>query len=182
LIVTIGQDGTMTEDPHVTSPIDNDDFSDDVKTVVKKLHQCEPFIVDPSGLNKGPFKQQFTFLPKEQDDEVAAAIREHFRNCWKRPATGPDVKVELKYKLDGTFAEPPRPLDPEHTAEYSLVAASVIDQLSKCPPLEFSQDKYSQVQQFTWTFSTVESNAAYILKKQTCKWASDPAKCRQIPR
>jgi hypothetical protein len=97
LSVTIGQDGMIAGDPEVASPIDDDEFRDDVKKVVKKLHQCEPLIVDPFGFNKGPFKQP----------------------------------------------------------------VSVIDQLSKCPPLEFPQDKYSQVQRFTWKFSTVESAAAY---------------------
>lgn len=161
LTVTIGQDGMITGDPEVASPIDGDEFRDDVKNVVETLHQCEPFIVDPFGINKGPFKQPFIFRPKELDAEVSATIREHFKNCYARPETGPDVKLELKYKSDGTYAEPPNPLGPERTAGYSRAAARVIDQLSKCPPLEFPQDKYSQVQRFTWTFSTVESAAAY---------------------
>jgi hypothetical protein len=162
LTVTIGRDGMMAGDPEIASPIDSDEFRDDVKTVVKKLHQCEPFIVDPFGLNKGPFKQPFNFLPRQLDEEVSASVREHFKKCYTRPETGPNVRVELKYKLDGTFADPPHPLNPESTTEYLSAAARVIDQLSKCPPLEFPQDKYSQVQGFTWTFSTVESAAAYI--------------------
>jgi hypothetical protein len=161
LSVTIGQDGMIAGDPEVASPIDDDEFRDDVKKVVKQLHQCEPLIVDPFGINKGPFKQPFNFLPRQLDGEVSATIREHFKKCYVRPETGPDVKVELKYRSDGTYAEPPNPLSPESTEAYSKAAASVIDQLSKCPPLEFPQDKYSQVQRFTWKFSTVESAAAY---------------------
>jgi hypothetical protein len=157
LTVTIGLDGMMEGDLEIASPIDSDEFKDDVKTVVKILHNCEPFIVDPSGLNKGPFRQPFNFVPRQFDEEVSATVREHFKKCYTRPETGPDVRIELKYKSDGTFAEPPRPLNPESTAAYSSVATSVIDQLSKCPPLEFIPEKYSQVQGFTWTFSTVES-------------------------
>jgi hypothetical protein len=41
--------------------------------------------------------------------------------------------------------------------EYSNAAAKLIEQLSKCPRLAFPQDKYSQVQKFARTFTTVES-------------------------
>jgi hypothetical protein len=174
LTVTIGRDGMMAGDPEIASPIDSDEFRDDVKTVVKKLHQCEPLIVDPSGLNKGPFRQPFNFLPRQLDEEVSETVREYFKKCYTRAEIGPEVRVELKYKSDGTFAESPRPLNPESTAEYSSAAARVIDQLSKCPPLEFTQDKYSQVQRFTWTFSTVESAAAHRSKTDVIKFGPKP--------
>jgi hypothetical protein len=129
---------------------------------------------DPSGLNKGPFRQPFNFLPRQLDEEVSETVREYFKKCYTRAEIGPEVRVELKYKSDGTFAESPRPLNPESTAEYSSAAARVIDQLSKCPPLEFTQDKYSQVQRFTWTFSTVESAAAHRSKTDVIKFGPKP--------
>jgi hypothetical protein len=167
LTVTIGPDGLITGSPKIESPIDNDEFRDDVETVVKTLHSCEPFDVESYGLGKRPFAQPFYFSPRTMDEEVFAAVKAHFKKCYARPATGPDVKVELRYKNDGTFEEPPRPLNPESTTEYSNVAASVIDQLGKCPSLEFPSGKYAQVHGFTWTFSTVESDAAFKLKALT---------------
>lgn len=163
--VTIGRDGMITGDPDIASPIDSDEFREDVKKVVKKLHQCEPFIIDPFGRSKGPFIQPFHFPPMEFDPEMLATVQTHFKKCWTRPKKGSDVTVDLKYKPNGTFAEPPRPLNQENTAAYSQAAAVVIKQLSKCPPLEFPPDKYSQVQRFTWTFMTIESAAAYKSKK-----------------
>lgn len=158
--IKIGPDGMIIGTPEITSPIDSDEFREDVKTIIKRLHQCEPFIVDPYGRVKGSFIQRFTFQPIAYDDELAATIREHFKKCWRRPLTGPDVRVELKYNPDGSFAEPPYPLDQENNPAYSNAVAEVINQLSKCPRLEFSQEKYSQLQRFTWTFRTIESAAA----------------------
>jgi hypothetical protein len=162
--VTIGPDGMIIGDPEIASPIDSDEFREDVKNVVKKLHQCEPFIVDPFGRDKGPFTQPFNFPPLGFDPEMLATVAEHFKKCWRRPKTGPDVTVELKYKPNGKFAELPHPLNQENTTAYSRAAAEVINQLSKCPPLAFAHDKYSQVQRFTWTFMTIESAAAYESK------------------
>jgi hypothetical protein len=162
--VTIDPGGRIIGDPEIASPIDTDEFREDVKKVVKKLHQCEPFIVDPFGWDKGTFIQPFQFPPMEFESEMLATVEEHFKKCWRRPKTGPDVTVELKYKPNGRFAELPHPLNQENTTAYSRAVAEVINQLSRCPPLEFAQDKYSQVQRFTWTFMTIESAAAYKSK------------------
>jgi hypothetical protein len=162
--LTISRDGMITGDPVIESPIDSDEFREDAKKVVNKLHQCEPFIIDPFGRSKGPFIQPFHFPPMEFDPEMLATVQKHFKKCWTRPKKGPDVTVDLKYKPNGTFTEPPRPLNQKNTAAYSQAADEVIKQLSRCPPLNFPQDKYSQVQRFTWTFMTVESAAAYNAK------------------
>ena len=61
LSVTIGRDGMIVGAPEIASPIDADDFRNDVKTVVLALHQCEPLIVDPLGIAKGPYIQRFNF-------------------------------------------------------------------------------------------------------------------------
>lgn len=59
--VTIGRDGMIEGDPEIISPIDTDAFKDDVKTIVRMLHRCEPLVVDPFGIAKGPFRQRFNF-------------------------------------------------------------------------------------------------------------------------
>jgi hypothetical protein len=171
--IEIGPDGMITGAPKIASPIDSDEFREDVKKVVKRLHQCEPFIVDPYGRVKRSFIQPFTFPPIEFDGEMPATIGAHFKKCWRAPLTGPDVKVELKYNPDGSFAEPPHPLDQDSSPAYSSALAEVIDQLSKCPRLEFSQDKYSQLQRFTWTFRTIESAATDKSKTDVMPIGSD---------
>jgi hypothetical protein len=49
--------------------------------------------------NKGPFAQPFYFMRRQLDEEVSAKVREHFKKCYVRPATGPAVRLELKYKI-----------------------------------------------------------------------------------
>jgi hypothetical protein len=56
-------------------------------------------------------------MPRQIDEEVSAKVPEHLKKCYVRPATGPAVRLELKYKIDGTFAQPPHPLNPESIVE-----------------------------------------------------------------
>jgi hypothetical protein len=58
--VKISADGKIIGEPDPVSPIDSDEFRNDVATVVARLHQCEPLKVPPSQDNKG-FTQQFIF-------------------------------------------------------------------------------------------------------------------------
>jgi Protein of unknown function (DUF1194) len=66
LSATIGPDGMIVGDPEITSPRDSDAFRRDVTTALKKLQQCQPYIVDPFGRTRIRFTQKFKF----QDDEA----------------------------------------------------------------------------------------------------------------
>jgi hypothetical protein len=157
LSVTIGPDGMIIGEPEVVSPIDSDEFREDVKTALKRLHGCQPFIVDPFGRIRVQFKQAFRFQPGGLDKEMIATIEEHFRRCWTPTRVVPTFIVELKYKPDGTYAESPRLLSPEITGEHSRIAAEVIRQITKCRPLKFPRDKYYQVQSFKWNLGAVRA-------------------------
>jgi len=152
LIAKIGPDGMIIGDPEIETPIDSDEFREDVKTALAKLHQCQPFIVDPFGRIKQEITVPFDFRPGGIDKEVTEAIWEHFRKCVKPTGIMPTIAVGLKYKPDGTYAEPPRLLNSGNSVGDSRMAAQVIRQMTKCPPLKFPQDKYYQVQSFKWEF------------------------------
>jgi hypothetical protein len=157
LSVTIGPDGMIIGDPEVVSPIDSDEFREDAKTALKTLHRCQPFIVDPFGRTRVRFKQVFRFKPGGLDKEMIAAIEEHFRRCWTPTRVVQTFTVELKYKPDGTYAEPPRLLSLESTEEHSRITAQVIRQITKCQPLKFPRDKYYQVKNFKWNLGAVRA-------------------------
>jgi Protein of unknown function (DUF1194) len=163
--VTIGPDGMVIGDPEIKDPIDNDEFRRDVKTALKKLHQCQPFIVDPFRRTRGRFTQVFKFAPERPDENLIAAIRAHFGKCWTASRTGPTVWILLSYEPDGTYAAPPYLIDPETTAEYSRTAAQVMRQITKCPPLKLPKDKYNLVQIFRWQFPSHESAKASKSKR-----------------
>lgn len=61
LYATIGTDGMIVGDPEVTSPIDSEEFRRDVQTALKKLRQCQPFIVNPFRRVQTQFTQAFIF-------------------------------------------------------------------------------------------------------------------------
>ena len=162
LLVTIGPDGMVIGDPETKDPVDNDGFRQDVKTALKKLHQRQPFIVDPIKGNKTWFKQVFRFSPEKshQEPTIAATIDAHFRKCWTASRTGPTIRLMLGYKLDGTYSSRPLLINPENTAAYSRAADEVIRQITKCPPLKFQKDKYEQVRNIRWQFPSHESASA----------------------
>jgi hypothetical protein len=58
--VRIGTDGRIVGEPQVMSPIDSDEFRDDVAASARKLHECEPFPVPPSKDDAG-YIQELTF-------------------------------------------------------------------------------------------------------------------------
>jgi hypothetical protein len=99
----------------------------------------------------------FSFKPGGLDKEMTAAIEEHFRRCWTPTRVVPTFVVEVKYKPDGTYAEPPRLLSSEITEEHSRIAAQVIRQITGCRPLKFPRDKYYQVQSFKWNLGAVRA-------------------------
>ena len=103
LSVTVGLDGMIVGDPEVKNPIDNDGFRQDVKTALKKLRQCQPYIVDPFGRTRAQFTQVYRFAPEGLEKDMNAAIQANFRKCWTALRTGPTISVNLNYKPDGTY-------------------------------------------------------------------------------
>jgi hypothetical protein len=67
LSATIGPDGMIVGNPEITSPRDGDAFRRDVRTALKKLQQCQPYIVDPFGRTRVRFTQKFKFQHEEAD-------------------------------------------------------------------------------------------------------------------
>src|SRR5262245_19992173 len=59
LTLTIGPGGKISGEPEIFSPIDSDEFREDVKNVVEKIHQCEPYVFIGSKM-KDTLKQPFT--------------------------------------------------------------------------------------------------------------------------
>jgi len=157
MTVKIGPDGKIIGEPDVASPIDNDEFRNDVATVVRTLRQCEPLQVPPSKDGEG-FIQQFTFSVNNFDIVSRKAVQEHFKKCRTKPPTGPDVVVELRYNSDGTYAQPPRLLEPQDNVEYRGAAAELIDQLNRCPPMEIPEGTADQFEKFKWTFVALDKN------------------------
>ncbi|MGA2292503.1 hypothetical protein [Bradyrhizobium sp.] len=180
LSVTIGPDGMIIGDPEVVAPIDSDEFREDVRTAIKKLHQCQPFIVDPFGRVRVQFTQVFKFRagPEDPGESMIAAIHANFRNCWTAARTGPTIWVNLSYKPDGTYASPPLLINPEKTAEYSRAAAQVMRQITKCPPVKFPKDKYPDPEQsLRWQFPSHEG--ARVSGSKPPADASDPGSDRR---
>lgn len=149
--IKISPDGKIVGEPDVASPTDSDEFRDDVATVARTLHQCEPLPVPPSQNGEG-FVQQFTFSVNHFDIVSRKAVQEHFKKCRTKPPTGPDVVVELRYNADGTYAQPPRLVEPQDNAEYHEAAVELIDQLDRCPSMEIPDGTADQFEKFEWTF------------------------------
>jgi Protein of unknown function (DUF1194) len=158
--VTIGPDGMIIGNPEIKDPIDNDAFRRDANTALKKVRQCQPFIVDPFRGNRTQLTQVFRFGQKAPDEDINATIRAHFKRCWTASRTGPTIHLWIDYKPDGTLSKPPTLFNPENTAEYSRTAAQVIRQLTNCPPLKFPKDKYDRVKSLKWRFPSHESAKA----------------------
>lgn len=156
--VRIGSDGRIVGEPDAVSPIDSDEFRNDVATVVRKLHQCEPFQVPPSKNDTAGFTELFTFGAKHLDTASLNAMLEHFKKCRPKPPTGPDVVVELRYNADGTYAAPPQLVEPQDNTEYMNAATQLIDQLNKCPPMEIPDGKAGQFAKFRQTFGALDKN------------------------
>ena len=155
--VKISPDGKIVGEPDVASPTDSDEFRNDVAVVSRTLHQCEPLPVPPSQDGEG-FVQQFTFSANHFDIVSRKAVREHFKKCTIKPPTGPDVTVELQYNAGGTYAQPPRLMEPQDNVEYRNAAAELIDQLSQCPPMEIPAGTADQFEKFTWTFVALDKD------------------------
>jgi hypothetical protein len=159
LSVTVGLDGMIVGDPEVKNPIDNDGFRQDVKTALKKLRQCQPYIVDPFGRTRAQFTQVYRFAPEGSEKDMSAAIQANFRKCWTALRTGPTISVNLNYKPDGTYASPPSLINPEKTPEYSRAAAELMQQIAKCPAVKFPKGHYP-LQPLRWQFQSYQSAKA----------------------
>ena len=114
LLVRIGPDG-MIEASEALSPIDSEEFRQDVQSATKAIHQCEPFNIEPLYKTIGKrFSQEVVFMPKQFDNETRRALNQYLR-CVKEYETGPMVRVEIKLNADGTFAERPHLLNQTET-------------------------------------------------------------------
>ena len=158
LLVRIGPDG-MIEASEALSPIDSEEFRQDVQSATKATHQCEPFNIEPLYKTIGKrFSQEVVFMPKQFDNETRRALNQYLR-CVKEYETGPMVRVEIELNADGTFAERPHLLNQTDTPEYLKAALKVMEDLSNCGTANLPPEKYAQWKTFAWAFFSAEAMA-----------------------
>ena len=157
---TFGPDGMIVGDPEIKDPIDSDAFRRDARTALKKIRQCQPYIVDPFARTRTQLTQEFRFGRKAPEEDINATICAHFKKCWTAPRTGPTIQLWLHYKPDGTYSGNPILVNPKDTPEYSRNAAKVVRQLTNCPPLKIPKEKYELVKTLNWKFFSHESARA----------------------
>ena len=66
--VTFGPDGMIVGDPEIKDPIDSDAFRRDTRTALKKIRQCQPYIVDPFARTRTQLTQEFRFGRKAPEE------------------------------------------------------------------------------------------------------------------
>ena len=82
--------------------------------------------------------------------------RRILKNAGNGQKTGPTVRVDLSYNSDGTYKRLPLLINPEQSEEYSRMAADVLQQINKCPPVKFPEDTHPW-QSIDWQFQSDES-------------------------
>lgn len=76
---------------------------------------------------------------------IARWLITSFKACWTPPKTSPDgdpylPRIRVSFKLDGTFASPPKLLNPPSDPEWRPVADAAVRAVKTCGPLHIPSD------------------------------------------